>query len=333
MSLEVNSKSYVSIPFAIGTERKRSAQNQKKIIFIVGPTGVGKSRIAVELARKLDGEIISCDSMQIYKGMDLITSKLALALRRKVKHHLIDDISPSREYNVFEFRKSALKAVKDIIKRKRVPLLVGGTGLYMSILIDGIFEFVGEDKRIRKRLYEQVSARGSSYLHKRLQKVDPEAAAKIHPHDTKRIIRGLEVFESTGRPISQWQKQRKGLGAEYDVKIFCLNRKRDELYKLIDRRVDEMFAAGLEREVRKLLKLRLSKTAVYAIGLKELKRYLEGDLGLEEAKRQIKMNTRHYAKRKLTWFRKDKRIRWIKVSPGETASSVTQRIRYALSRC
>jgi tRNA dimethylallyltransferase len=296
------------------------------IIFIVGPTGVGKSEIAAALAKRINGEIVSCDSMQVYKGMDIVTSKPSAAIRKKTKHHLIGIVSPFREYDVSRFRKGALKAVQGIIKRRKVPLLVGGTGLYMSILINGIFELKVEDRAIRERLYKEAAARGSSYLYKRLQKVDPAAADKIHPHDAKRIIRALEVFIGTGKPISHWQKQRRGLGAEHDVRIFCLNRKKGKLYKRIDERVEKMFKAGLEKEAKDLLKSKLSRTAAYAIGLKELKGYFDGAYDLEEAKRQMKLNTRRYAKRQLTWFRKDKRIKWLDVGDKEKPSAVASRI-------
>jgi tRNA dimethylallyltransferase len=300
--------------------------NSKKVIFIVGPTAAGKSEIAVRLAQRLKGEIVSCDSMQIYKGMDIIASKSSTTSRKKIRHHLIDILSPGKVYNVSRFRKEALKTIRGIIKRKKLPILVGGTGLYVSVLIDGIFDFKSGDKAVRKRLYEQAQWHGSLFLYKRLEDIDPEAAAKIHPHDARRIIRAIEVFETCGKPISYLQKQRKGLSAEYDVRVFCVNRERQELYRRIDERVDKMFAKGLEKEVKRLLNSGLSKTACYAIGLKELKGYFEGLYGLEEAKRLIKRNTRQYAKRQLTWFRKDKRVEWIDVTGREKPLTSANRI-------
>jgi tRNA dimethylallyltransferase len=300
--------------------------NPKRIIFIVGPTGVGKSETAVALAKRLKGEIISLDSMQVYKGMDILASKPSRLLRKKVRHHLMDNVLPVKEYNVSRYRKEAIKKIKDIIRRGKVPVLAGGAGLYMSILIDGVFDFKSKSNAIRKRLFEQAASRGRPFLYKRLQKIDPAAAARIHPHDTKRLIRALEVFDSTGKTISELQKQRKGLSAEYDINVFCLNRKRQGLYNRIDKRVDKMFSAGLLQEVKRLLKSRLSQTARFAIGIRELKGYFEGLYSLDEAKRLIKRNTRQYAKRQLTWFRKDKRIEWIEVRDKEKSSSVANRI-------
>ena len=298
----------------------------KKIIFIAGPTAVGKTETAIYLAQKLNAEIISCDSMQVYKGMDIITSKPPDLLRKNVGHHLIDIIPPAKEYNVSKYRRQALKKIKEVIKRGRTPVLAGGTGLYMSILIDGIFKAKSQSQSIRNRLYKQAGQLGSGYLYEKLKNVDPEAALKIHPNDTKRIVRALEVFENTGKPISFLQKQRKGLNQEYDVKIFCLNMPAEKLYKRIDARVEKMFANGLVSEVKRLLKSGLSKTASYAIGIRELKGYFDGLYDLEEARRLMKRNTRLYAKRQLTWFRKNKRIHWINISDKEKPKSVAKRI-------
>ena len=299
---------------------------KRQIIFLVGPTAVGKSEVAVCLAKKINAEIISCDSMQIYKGMDIITSKPSLALREKIPHHLIDALSPAAEYNVSKYRRAALKKIKEVIERKKTPLFVGGTGLYMSILIDGIFKAKAEDKNIRERLYRKAEQKGNEYLYVKLKKVDPKAAVKIHPNDTKRIVRALEVFESTGKPISYLQKQRIGLAEKYEVMIFCLDTKRDKLYKRINERVEKMFSKGLEREVKGLLKKRLSRTAAFAIGIKELKGYFDSLYSLEEAKCLMKRNTRQYAKRQLTWFRKDKRINWINIKEEEKPKDIAKNL-------
>ena len=299
---------------------------KRTVIFIVGPTATGKSATAVQLAKKLNGEIISCDSMQVYKCMDIITSKPSLALRKQIPHHLMDFLSPDKEYNVACYRKQALRKIKEINKKEKSVLFVGGTGLYMSILLDGIFQAKAQNKIIRNRLYKEAKNRGSEYLYKRLQEVDAEAALKIHPHDTKRIIRALETFQACGKPISQLQKERKGLSNEFDIKIFALNMAREKLYERIERRIDKMFNQGLLEEAKKLLKLKLSKTARYAIGINEIKGYLDGRYDLEQAKRLMKKNTRNYAKRQLTWFRKDKRIEWVEIKDKETPESVANRI-------
>jgi tRNA dimethylallyltransferase len=299
---------------------------KNKIIFLVGPTAVGKTETAAHLARKLNAEVISCDSMQIYKNMDIITSKPPSQLTKKVPYHLIDMLNPAKEYNVSRYRKDAMKKISEIAKRGKIALFVGGAGLYMSILIDGLFKAKAKDSGMRKRLYSLNLKKGSDYLHEKLKKIDPEAAAKIHPNDTKRIVRALEVFEITGKPISKLQKQRKGLGSEYNVVILGLNMDKDALYKRIDSRVEEMFQRGLVSEVKGLLKKRLSRTARFAIGIKELRGYFGGLYDLEEAKRLIKRNTRRYAKRQLAWFRKDKRIHWINMKQNEKPQITAKKI-------
>lgn len=298
----------------------------KKIIFIVGPTAIGKTEAAFYLAKRIGAEIISCDSMQVYKGMDIITSKPRSNLLKKIRHHLISVVPLMTDYNVSSYRKDALKKVKEIITRGKIPLFVGGTGLYLSVLADGIFEEEVKDKDIREKLYKIVGKKGSVYLHNQLKKVDPEAALKIHPNDTKRIIRALGVFKSTGRTISSLQKNRHGLRDEYDLKIFCLNMPREKLYKRIDDRVERMFKDGLVSEVKGLLRKRLGKTASFAIGIREIKGYLKGDYGLEEAKDLIKLNTRRYAKRQLTWFRKDKKIIWVNLKENDTPVKISRRL-------
>ncbi len=315
---------------AASRPRLRMTKNRVKmldrIIFLVGPTAVGKTEAAVILAKKLNAEIISCDSMQIYKGMDIITSKPALTLRKTVPHHLINIIPGSKKYDVSKYRRDALRKIKEVIKRKKIPLFVGGTGLYASILIDGIFKDAGKCEKIREKLYNQAKRFGSQYLYEKLKQADPETSAKIHPNDTRRIVRALEVFKSTGSPISELKKQRKGLEKDYDIQIFCLNRQRDELYDRIDNRVEEMFKSGVIKEVKKLLKQRLSKTALSAIGIKELRGYFDKAYDLDEAKRLMKRNTRHFAKRQISWFKRDKRIKWVDIGNREDREKIARRI-------
>jgi tRNA dimethylallyltransferase len=291
-----------------------------EIIFLAGPTASGKTSAAVKLAKKLNAKIISCDSMQVYKGMDILTSK------PRLKEHLVSIVSPEKEYDVARFSHDALKKMKDILRKGKTPLFVGGTGLYISILLDGIFKAKAEDKIIRDKLYKQAGSKGSIYLHQKLKVVDPQAAAKIHPNDTRRIVRALEVFKVTGKPISQLQKERKGLYDAYRVRIFCLDMPREKLYQRIDRRVEKMFREGLIPEVRRLLKLKLSRTARYAIGINELQGYFAGSYGLPAAKELMQKNTRNYAKRQLTWFRKDKRIEWIHLTAKDTPATTANKI-------
>jgi len=302
-----------------------------RLVFLVGPTAIGKTELSSRLAKELNAEIISCDSMQIYKGMDILTSKPALEARKKIPHHLVDIVSCGKEYNVSKYRLAAIRKINEILKRGKVPLFVGGSGLYMSVVIDGIFKAKTEDADIRQRLYKEAQDLGAHKLYDKLMKVDPIAAQKIHPNDVKRIIRALEVFAVTGKPISQLQAARKGLADKYDIKIFGLDMPRDKLYKRIDERVDEMFEQGLVKEVNKLLKLKLSKTAGAAIGVNEIKGFLEGLYDIEEAKGLMKRNTRQYAKRQMTWFRKDKRIIWIEITNQEETAKIAEKLWKKLS--
>lgn len=301
---------------------------KEKIVFLTGPTAVGKTEIAVALAKKINGEIVSCDSMQVYKKMPIISNQPDAFIRKTVPYHLTGIISPSKEYNVSIYRESALKKIREIIKRSRTPIFTGGTGLYMSVVIDGIFEIETENKFLRETFYRESEKNGSLYLHNKLKMIDSLSAKKIHPNDTKRIIRALEVFEATGMPISLLQEQRRGLADEYDVKISCINIDKELLYKRIEDRVTKMFASGLVNEVKTLLKMKLSRTASQAIGINEIKGYLNGEYDLAEAKRKIIHNTRRYAKRQLTWFRKDKRIKWIDICGNDTVPDIERRIRY-----
>jgi len=304
---------------------------KKKVIFLLGPTAIGKSATAIHLAKKINAEIISCDSMQVYRSMEVVTSQPTCAQRKKVKHYLLGVIDPSKEYNVARYRKDAMSVCKKLFLKGKTSLFVGGAGLYYSVIVDGLFPAAPEDKLIRGRLYKQLALKGNKYLYKRLAKVDPLSAKKIHPNDTRRIIRALEVYAKTGMPISALQKSRVGLGNEYEIKIFALNADRQALYDKIDQRVNKMFSSGLINQARDLLGRKLSKTANCAIGIRELEGYFNGSYSLQEAKRLIQRNSRHYAKRQLTWFRKDKRINWINLKDKETPGEVAKRIWKKLS--
>jgi tRNA dimethylallyltransferase len=304
----------------------KSRTGKEKIIFLAGPTASGKTDISIALAKKINAEIISCDSMQVYKGMDILTAKPTAFQLKSIRHHLFGTVPAARDYSVSKFRSEAVKIIERILKKGKVPLFVGGTGLYISALIDGLFQQGRPDMKVRNKLYAEALKTGSPALHERLRLIDPAAAAKIHPNDTRRIVRAIEVYISTGKPISELQKLRSGLYSDYDVRIFCINMDRKFLYNRINKRVDRMFRLGLINEVQKLLRNKLSKTARYAIGINELKKYFDSDISIEEAKECMKHNSRLYAKRQLTWFRKDKRIKWVTLKPGERASSVAERI-------
>lgn len=294
----------------LSTGRPGLAVNNS-VVFIVGPTAVGKTALSLELAAKLGAEIISCDSMQVYRGMDILSSKPSTAERQRIPHHLIDVVEPNEDFNVSQYRRLCLKAIADIRSAGRLPVFVGGTGLYMNVMVDGIFEAKTEDEQVRKRLFAEASESGSALLHQRLAAVDPEAASKIHANDTKRIVRALEVYEVTGQPMSAMQKKRQGLEKDNRVFIFGLRMPLPALYERINRRVEEMFAAGLVEEVSALVSRPLSRTAQAAIGVPEVSGYLRGEYDLEEAKELLKQHTRQFSRRQMTWFRKDKRVQWV----------------------
>ncbi|MDD5725644.1 MAG: tRNA (adenosine(37)-N6)-dimethylallyltransferase MiaA [Candidatus Omnitrophica bacterium] len=303
---------------------------KKKIVFLLGPTGVGKSAAAINLAKKINAGIVSCDSMQVYRKMNIITSKVTPAQAKEVKHYLLNIVDPGKEYNAAQYRRDALAACDKIFRQGKIPLFVGGTGLYYSAVVDGLFPAIPRDRRIRARLEKQAKEKGGSYLFRKLLRIDCDAAGRIHPHDTRRVIRALEVYLKTGRRISELQREREGLGKEYLVAALGLDLERNLLYRRIDERVDAMFERGLVCEVKKLLKDRLSLTARHSIGIPELKGYFAGRYDLQEARRLIKRNSRHYAKRQLTWFRNDGRVRWIEVGDKDSPEKVAARSYRAL---
>jgi tRNA dimethylallyltransferase len=298
----------------------------RTVIFLVGPTAVGKSKIAVKIARETGAEIISCDSMQVYKGMDIGTAKPSNYLRKRVPHHLIDIISPRNEFSCADFSRRSQDLIKKIHKNKKVPLLVGGSGLYLKALVDGLFSGPAKDQELRDVLTRQAQLYGNRYLYQRLKSLDPSSAGKLHPNDRRRIIRSLEVYQKTKIPISRLKPLKKGIYSRYRVRIIGLNRDRLDLYKRIEQRVDKMFDDGLVEEVKKLVKKGIGQVAGQALGYKEIAGYLNGEYDLGEAKRLVKRNTRHFAKRQLSWFRHDKRIEWIKIDENETVGRTVKKV-------
>lgn len=296
-----------------------------KPIFLVGPTCTGKSKTALFLAKGLNAEIISCDSMQVYRGMDIGTDKPDNEDRKEVRHHLIDIVDLSEEYNVGRYKEDAEKAISDIQERNKLPLVVGGTGLYAKALTDGLFEGPAKDEKVRSRLNERIKKEGADVLHNELKKIDPLTSEKVSPNDSRRTVRALEVYELTGKPISSFHKQWK---RKEDCLIIGLNMDRQELYRRIEERVDNMFNTGLVEETKKLMENGLSenRTASQALGYKEILGYLKGGYDLERAKELIKRNTRRFAKRQLTWFRKDDRVKWIFVNKQENAQDTAEKI-------
>lgn len=276
----------------------------KKILIITGPTAVGKTKCAVKIAKKINGEIISADSMQVYKFMNVGTAKPSLKDRRGIKHHLISIVRPDEEFNVAKFIDLTKKAIQKIVRKGKTPIIVGGAGLYLKSLIYGFGFPKGEKEgEIRKNLKEYIDNYSIEKLYKKLKKIDPVRAKKIHPNDRFRIIRALEVYYLTGKPMS-----RQAIFSTGDInrfKIVCLIMDRQKLYELIDRRVDAMINKGLVREVKSLIKKGYSEDlpSLKAIGYKEVIDYLKGKYNFDEMVRLIKRNSRHLAKKQLTWFR------------------------------
>ncbi|MFV9567536.1 tRNA (adenosine(37)-N6)-dimethylallyltransferase MiaA [Thermoanaerobacter mathranii] len=286
-----------------------------QIVLIVGPTASGKSKLSVDLAKEFNGEIISADSMQIYKYMNVGTAKITKEEMQGIPHYLIDIVDPNKEFSVAEYEKRAKEIIKDIHKRGKLPIIVGGTGLYINsiIYIMHFSDFKGS-KKFREKMKELANTYGNQYLYERLKSVDPEAAKKIHPNDIRRTIRALEVYEFTGKPISYYQKMSDmRLNPEYQPIMIGLNfRNRQILYDRINQRVDEMIKNNLVEEVVNLLKIGYNKdsTALQALGYKEIVEYLKGEISLEEAVEKIKKGTRRYAKRQITWFKGYEFIKW-----------------------
>jgi tRNA dimethylallyltransferase len=303
-----------------------------QIIFIVGPTAVGKSEIAFLLAKDLGGEIVSCDAMQVYKGISIVSNKPPREMLAEIPHHLIGVISVAEDFNVASFRRKALTAIRRIHRKKKIPIVVGGSGMYVQILLDGIFTQGTKNLRLQKRLEKEAAQNGLEKLYQKLVQVDPAAANKIHPHDKRRIIRALEVFLTERKPISQLQRQRQGLWGKYDICLVALSKDRDVLYQDIDRRVNAMLQQGLVEEVRALSKKKLNRNVQRVIGIPEIQGYLRGEYSLDQAKELLQRNTRRFAKRQLTWFRKEKRLNWLLLSKKDTPLSVTRKVKQLLCK-
>lgn len=281
---------------------------------LVGPTAVGKTEAAIECAKALGAEIISADSMQVYRGMDIGTAKPTDEERQGVPHHLMDCADPDVEFNVARYQEMANKAIQDIHGRGRLPLLTGGTGLYIhSILYPMNFTDAGDDPALRKQLQAWCDQEGREALHQRLNTVDPETAARLHPNDVRRVIRALEIFYLTGNKMSEYRQDLKGIETACNPMIMGLTIKREKLYRRIDQRADQMLAQGLVEEVEGLLAKGYHKDLVsmQGLGYKEVIPVLEDARTLEEAAEILKRDTRRYAKRQWTWFRRDPRVHWI----------------------
>ncbi len=309
-------------------QKKPKCPFTERLLVLAGPTASGKTEVAYAIAKRVDAELISCDSMQVYRSMSVTTQA---PRRRKTGSNvrLVAFIDPAREYSAALFRRDAEKQVLAAFKKKKTPVVVGGTGLYLRALLSGLFEpedgRPSHDESLRRAFFkDEADAPGS--LHQRLQKVDAAAAARIHPNDTRRLVRALEVFELTGKPLSAQKENRSGLRDRYPMAFFLLDRQRQDLYERINRRVEGMLTQGLVPEVRRLSKRKLSKTASMALGVREMKSALSGERPVDEAVELLKKNTRNYAKRQLSWFRAETGVRRVEVAPGEKPSVTAAKI-------
>ena len=288
--------------------------NKQKLIILTGPTAVGKSNLSIKLAKTIGGEIISADSMQVYKYMNIGTDKISKEKMQGVPHYLIDFLDPKEDFNVVMFQKMVKDTIKDISSRGKIPILVGGTGFYIqAVLYDVDFTETDDDDSFRKELEKRAEMGQTHELFLELEAVDSESAKIIHENNVKRVIRALEFYKKTGRPISEHNKQQHENVSPYDFSYFVLTDDREELYSRIDKRVDLMIEEGLEAEVKDLLKLDipLTATSMQSLGYREMIGYLNGEYDLERAIYLIKRNTRHFAKRQLTWFRRENDVHWI----------------------
>ncbi|WP_010292055.1 tRNA (adenosine(37)-N6)-dimethylallyltransferase MiaA [Clostridium senegalense] len=286
----------------------------KNLLIIAGPTAVGKTEISIKLAKEINGEIISCDSMQIYKDMDIGSAKILEDEMDGVPHYLIDIIEPNEEFSVAAFKENAENIIEDIDKRGKVPMVVGGTGLYInSLIFNYSFGDTSKDEGYRKELEKVANEKGKDYVHNMLKDIDIESYEKLYPNDLKRVIRALEIYKVTGKTMSKYLSEQNIYDIPYNVHYYVLNMNRENLYERINKRVDIMMENGLLDEVKKLKDKGYTKDmqSMKGIGYKELLLYLDGEISLECAVNMIKQFSRNYAKRQLTWFRKDKRVVWI----------------------
>lgn len=302
----------------------------KKLIVICGPTGIGKTGLSLALAKEFDGCIVSADSMQIYRYMDIGTAKPSVAERRQIPHYMMDIVDPDELYDAARFCREGRQAIAHIHDMNKLPIVVGGTGFYIKALLHGLFEARPVDSLIVERLKKQSAEEGTGILYKRLCECDPEAAARIHPNDVYRVVRALAVYEMTGKPMSALQEDHGFKQNPFDVMKICLNDDREILYDRIDRRVDRMVADGLADEVKTLLGMGYSENLrpMLAIGYRHMTDFLQGRAGWAETIEFLKRDTRRFAKRQLTWFKKETDIIW--ASPEQIPALTTMIRRFLL---
>lgn len=283
------------------------------VIAVIGPTASGKTGLAVEIAKKFGGEVVSADSMQIYSELTIGTAKPTEEEIEGIKHHLVGHKSIDDEYSVADYVEEAKKCIEDVVSRNHIPIICGGTGLYVdSLLSNTEFSEIKSSPEIRKKLFDFAKENGNEALFKKLKEIDPESAAKTHANNLSRVVRALEVFEVTGKTMSEHQKDSHPVPSIYDVCYIGTNfSDREKLYERIEQRIDEMLEEGVENEARFLFEHNGTCTAAQAIGYKEFYPYFRGEMSREEAVSVLKKETRHYAKRQLTWFRRNEKINWI----------------------
>ena len=287
---------------------------KNKLIILAGPTASGKTSVSIDLAKKLGGEIISADSMQVYKYMDVGTAKISVEEMQGVKHHLIDVLDPKEDFNIVKFQNMVKCSIEEIVKNGHIPILVGGTGFYIqSVIYDIDFNNEDDNSSVRKKLEEEYDTLGADFMHEKLKKIDIVSAQNIHKNNKKRIIRAIEYFLINNEPISSHNEVQREKKSPYDYRFFVLNPPRDILYERINKRVDSMLENGLVDEVKKLREMGLSTAniSMQGIGYKEIIEYLDGEVSLETAIENIKQNTRHMAKRQVTWFKREKDVIYV----------------------
>lgn len=288
-------------------------EGKPPLIILTGPTAAGKTELSIQLAKAVGGEIISADSMQVYRGMDIGTAKITKEEQQGVRHHLIDILDPKEDFHVVKFQEMAKAAIKEIYSRGHIPILAGGTGFYIQAVLYDIDFDEKEETALRKELEERAAKEGAESLHEELSRVDPKAAQEIHANNVKRVIRALEFYCQTGKRISEHNEEQREKEAAYRSAYFVLTMDRKRLYERIDRRVDLMLAQGVAEEVKRLWEEGVPEnaTSMQGIGYKEFFPYLKGECSLEEAVYILKRDTRHFAKRQLTWFRRERDVLWI----------------------
>ena len=286
---------------------------RKKCIVIVGPTGVGKTRLSIFLAKRLNSEIISADSMQIYKYMDIGTAKVEPKYQKEIKHHLIDIVEPNENFNVEQFQSLCIEKIEEISSKNKIPIIVGGTGLYINSITHKLeFNTVKSDEKLRHELENIAESQGNQKLHKMLEDIDPESASKIHKNNVRRVIRAIEVYKLTGHKFSEINDKFNHYNDIYDFYIIGLNEDREILYKRINQRVDEMIDEGFMAECKYIYELTDENSqSIQAIGYREAFMYLNNEISFKDMVSLMKKNSRKYAKRQLTWFRQDERIHWM----------------------